>query len=699
MTDSITLLMILHNHQPVGNFDWVFRDAALKAYIPFLDVLDRFKSIKVGIHTTGPLLEWFVENEPSFLDRMRALVAEGRVELLGGGFYEPILSSIPDRDKEGQLELMNAWLERHFGRRPEGFWVAERIWEPYFAGVFARRGLRYTALDNTHFQYAGLDDSDIWGSYNTDDQGETVRVLPIDYNLRYLIPFHEPEETIEYIGALKDRGVTAVTYADDGEKFGSWPGTNEWVYKKGWLERFFTALEANAQWINIVLPGDYVRSTPPRGRVYLPTASYREMMEWALPVSAQVALKHAGELIEEDERLKEIAPFIRGGFWRNFFTKYPESNTMYRRMIQVSGEVEDSKRKKNYPAAVRELYMAQCNCGYWHGVFGGLYLNFLRRAIYEHLIKAENLIAPALPPVSVRDHLGDGFDDVVLASNSLVLFLSPRRGGGAFELDYRPGAFNLLDTFTRRPEIYHLDIPDEKTDDDEEHASIHEVIRAKESGMRRFLVYDWYRRIGFVDHFLGECEDLERFAAGDFTDLGDFVLEPFTIADTAGKPGPSATLVREGGIFRDCRRFPMTVTKRFSLDPRKAALTAAYSLAFPEGAAGARFACELNLGLQSGYTGDSGIEIPGRTLDESLLASTGVEENVDSIRLTVGWMPLHVAIGFSRPATLWRLPVETVSQSEEGAERTYQNTCLVPVWSLDHKNGRFDVTITMEVSQ
>jgi alpha-amylase len=294
--------------------------------------------------------------------------------------------------------------------------------------------------------------------------------------------------------------------------------------------------------------------------------------------------------------------------------------------------------------------------------------------------------------------VGDGFDDIVLASDTLMLFLSPRRGGSAFELDYRPGAFNLLDTFTRKPELYHLDIPDEKTVEGDEHASIHDLIRAKESGMRRFLVYDWYRRIGFVDHFLDERDGLDRFAAASFTDLGDFVLEPFTIADTAEKPGPKATLVREGGIFRDGRRFPMTVTKRFSLDPRKAALTAAYSLKFPEGAAGARFACELNLGLQSGYSADSSIEIPGRTLDDTRLASTGVEENVDSILLTVGWMPLHVSIGFSRPATLWRLPVETVSQSEDGAERTYQNTCLVPVWKLDEADGRFDMTITLEVS-
>ena len=67
-------------------------------------------------------------------------------------------------------------------------------------------------------------------------------------------------------------------------------------------------------------------------------------------------------------------------------------------------------------------------------------------------------------------------------------------------------------------------------------------------------------------------------------------------------------------------------------------------------------------------------------------------------RLTVGWMPLRITLRFSRDAELRRFPVETVSQSEGGVERTYQNTCLVPVWHpVRDVNGRFEVTLTMEV--
>ena len=547
MADKIKFLMILHNHQPVGNFDWVFRDAAVDAYVPFLDVLEKHPNIKLGLHTTGPLLEWFGEFMPEYLDRAAGLVERGQLEILGGAFYEPILSVLPDCDKFGQIEMMNRWIKKRFGSDPSGCWFAERIWEPGLASIAGKCGITYTTLDNTHFLSAGIPDDRIWGSYVTDDQGIPLRVLPIDYQLRYLIPFHEPQETIDYIGSLKDRGVDAVTYADDGEKFGVWPGTKNWVYERGWLEKFFTALEQNADWIEIVFPGDYIAQTPPLGRVYLPTASYKEMTEWALPVEAQKQIQRAEKACEGDERIDDLRPFIRGGFWRNFLMKYPESDTMYRRMLMVSKTVDESKNKPAYADAARELYMAQCNCGYWHGVFGGLYLNFLRRAIYEHLIKAELLVSEQKPSITVTDYNSDGYDEVIMENDSLKLLLSPRNGSSIFECDYYPKAFNLFDTFTRHEEAYHskIDVSDKK---EGEHESIHDSIRAKDKDILEYLNYDWYRRTSFLDHFMPADEQLEAFAKSRHTELGDFVNMPSTVLKTLTKNEITALLKREGHL-------------------------------------------------------------------------------------------------------------------------------------------------------
>ena len=38
------------------------------------------------------------------------------------------------------------------------------------------------------------------------------------------------------------------------------------------------------------------------------------------------------------------------------------------------------------------LYRGQCNCPYWHGAFGGIYLPHLRHAIYNQLIACDDLL-------------------------------------------------------------------------------------------------------------------------------------------------------------------------------------------------------------------------------------------------------------------------------------------------------------------
>lgn len=123
----VTLLLGIHNHQPVGNFGHVFRMAYDRCYRPFLDLLEQHPRIRLTLHYTGPLLDWFEKEEPGFLDRLAKLVASNQIELLGGGFYEPILSVIPDRDAVGQVTLLSQRLRDRLGAIPRGLWLAEQI--------------------------------------------------------------------------------------------------------------------------------------------------------------------------------------------------------------------------------------------------------------------------------------------------------------------------------------------------------------------------------------------------------------------------------------------------------------------------------------------------------------------------------------------------------------------------------------------
>jgi alpha-amylase len=174
--NSIHLGLLLHNHQPVGNFPWVFQQVYEDAYLPMIEALERHPGIRLSLHYTGSLLDWLAEVQPTFPQRINQLVQRKQVEIVGGGYYEPILPSIPDSDKIAQIRLLSEQLKRIFGVTPEGMWLAERVWEPALAGILHKADIEWTILDDIHFKNVGLDDHDLYGYYATEDQGSIMKV-------------------------------------------------------------------------------------------------------------------------------------------------------------------------------------------------------------------------------------------------------------------------------------------------------------------------------------------------------------------------------------------------------------------------------------------------------------------------------------------------------------------------------------------
>jgi len=104
---AIDLLFGIHNHQPVGNFEHVFEETYETCYKPQIQLLSEHPGVRMSLHHSGPLLEWIEFNHPEYFDMVAKMVERGQVEILSGGFYEPILSSIPERDAVGQIVMMN----------------------------------------------------------------------------------------------------------------------------------------------------------------------------------------------------------------------------------------------------------------------------------------------------------------------------------------------------------------------------------------------------------------------------------------------------------------------------------------------------------------------------------------------------------------------------------------------------------------
>ncbi|MBN1884035.1 MAG: DUF1926 domain-containing protein [Candidatus Krumholzibacteriota bacterium] len=697
MKHTVTFILGLHNHQPVGNFEHVIEEAYERAYLPFLEVLEEYPHIPFALHNSGILWDWFASRHPEYVELLDKMVARGQVELMSGGYYEPILTVIPERDRQGQLAMMRRHLEARSGRPPRGCWLTERIWDPHLPRTLANAGLEYVVVDDSHFRSTGFRPGEMRGYFRTEEDGAYVNVFPIDKKLRYLIPFHDPAETIEYLrGVAEENGGGTVVLADDGEKFGLWTGTHDLCYGQGRLRRFCDALTGAGDWLRLSTFERVLDDEPPAGIVYLPTASYSEMMEWALSLPAQKLQREARRVLDDHGGFGETADLVRGGFWRNFLVKYEESNWMHKRMLEVSGMLAAHREQTGEDDAWREaaghLYQAQCNCAYWHGLFGGLYLPHLRSAVFTHIIGAEKTIETAaragndLPAVRVADIDGDGVEEVCVATPAMKIVMK-RRGAALREFDLREPAFNLTDTLTRREEIYHARLADLGAGGPADGAvSIHDVLTAKETGLEKIIAYDRFPRHSLLDRFIDADATLADYARAACDERGNFVSAVWDLDVDESGDLPLLRFVRDGLVETADGARNVRIEKRVSpLGPT--GLEARWTLRAAGGGLRCRFAVESVFSFLAGDAPDRYVEIPGREIEDRRLASTGEERDVAEAALVDEWLGLRARFCFEPTALFWRYPIETVSNSDAGFERVYQGTAIVPVFDLDLADG------------
>lgn len=683
---KINLVIGIHNHQPIGNFDHVLEDAYQKAYLPFLKVLEKYPKVRVSIHYTGFLLEWLRENHEVIFNEVRDLVKVGQVHLMTGGFYEPILAIIPDKDKVGQIKKLSDYIRKNFGFKPIGMWLAERVWEQHIVKPIAETGIRYVVIDDTHFKYVGLKDEDLLGYYVTEEQGKPLNVFPISKMLRYTIPFQPVEKTIEYLHSIaSEDGSRVAVYADDGEKFGVWPNTYKHVYTDGWLEKFFEALQENSDWINIVHFSEVLEKIKPIGRVYLQNASYAEMLQWALPPELFLKYEEFENKLKDNGLFNQYEEFVRGGYWRNFLVKYPESNNIHKKMNRLSERAHKLERRGiKVDRALDKIWAAQCNDPYWHGVFGGLYLPNLRHPIYKSLIQAENeldkLEKKSGISIAVEDFDLDGSNEVLVESSTVNAYFKPSEGASLFELDYKAAAFNFLDIVNRRPEGYHKKLTHASINDDDGEGvhSIHDMVVYKEEGLDKLLYYDWYKRASFVDHFVGKTS-LEEFSNAQYEELGDFVTGAYEFDFQVSRKKDSSvlTFARSGFVRQGGRDLPVKLSKRFLFFDKKPVIKCEYSLInLGESEIDLNFGVEFNFGLLAGDAHDRYYLIDGEKPLDSRLRSKGESHGVSNVSVVDEWQRIYAEVNVDRPQSLWRFPIETVSLSEAGFERVYQSSVI-----------------------
>ncbi len=704
----ITLSLVLHNHQPVGNFGFVFEENYQRAYAPMLDALERHPGVRLGLHYTGPLLDWFKAARPEVIERLQALVERGQVEVLGGGYYEPVLASLLESDRVGQLVKMADEVESLVGQRPTGAWLAERVWEPDLPKALAKAGYAYTIVDDAHFRAAAIPPERHWGAYSTDDQGARIIVYGSEQGLRYRIPFRPVEEVVEYLREhATEAGDLVGMMGDDGEKFGTWPGTSELCWgREQWVERFFSALEENAVWLHTQQPAEALAAHPPIGRVYLPTGSYIEMSEWALPLEARRDFTRL--LHDAVERDAPEARWMRGGFWRAFQVNYREINDLHKQMLRTARKVEgltvDGLAAAGLEAIRDHLFQGQSNDCYWHGLFGGIYLSHMRLATLEHLIAAEDAADRARGRAGLEIELADfdvdGFDELLVTAPGQRLLLKPSVGGAVASWDARAARHALGSVLRRREEAYHDTLRQadsgqmEQQQAGEGAVSIHDLIKVNEPGMSGRLWYDHYERRSALVHVMPPGTTAESFEQAAFEELGDFVAGAFEVLETAGD---RVVLERDGTVRHDDgARGSLVVRKAhvFGTDRRVPTLTSRITITNTGSQAlEALLGLEWNLNLLGGGNPSAWYKVNGEV---GRFDRREIAERTDHVAMGNDYIGIELEARPTPPAAAWWWSVETMSLSESGFEANHQGSSLSFVWSLSLSPGE-SATVALDM--
>ncbi len=741
----ISLLIVVHHHQPVGEEEEVIARAADAAYRPLLEALWAFPGVKLSLSLGGALPEWLDAHDRPLLDRLKALVERGQVEVLGGAAAP--LHVVPERDALAQLQHHQGWLQRRLSGSSRAVWLADGAWDGCVPRLLARIGANVTFLDEWLLCGAGLSGG-LDGWYVAEREGAAVGVLPIDRRLSAMLPWSSPRAVLGALQERATRGRQLVVVSIPGEQLGVHPHSARWCWarERGWIRRFFEALKAQDFWLRLVLPGAVIQRWRPTGRVAPATGTPAELGLAALEVSEARALTRRIKVADE-------LPAVTGGAhgavvgapWESFLVRYDEANRLHKRVLRTSVKLWQARRKLKDRAdpmltpadsamalAREELFRAQGAAFYHGGPGGGLLRPEVRDAAWRAALRAEQTVRGLLGETGhlhheVADHDCDGQREVLVQTPWFSVVIRPAVGGAISEIGlWELG--NLLNTLTRREELWHdelifdpalpmliegeEDVTEEVTDrgtgsdssmthpsEDEPEATTGSFssmstaiaggrppLPPLEGELDRMLFTDRHRRGAFQEHFLGGQTTLENLRRGQHPELGDFLDNAWQLIDV-DDDGEEAhvSVAREGVCLDGDRQHLVRVGKSYRLYRDRPCIDVSWEitnrLSEPFQA---RFAVEINLGLD-GVLIDRYLEIPGRGVFP--LDHVFEEDDVMQIHWVLRDRGRRVRLQWASPAHLYHYPVQVPVRTRLGFRSAFQGTCLVLAWDLSLWGG------------
>ena len=144
-------------------------------YKPLVSFLYANPDFSFSFYFSGPEFEYIKKKNPEFLEILKKLVDRKQVELIGGGFYNPVFPLLFPMDRSGQVDLLSTAIRKATGKRPRGVCLCASAWDPSLVTSFETCGMEYVELDSSLISK----DKNLFLPIVMADRGKSIKILPV----------------------------------------------------------------------------------------------------------------------------------------------------------------------------------------------------------------------------------------------------------------------------------------------------------------------------------------------------------------------------------------------------------------------------------------------------------------------------------------------------------------------------------------
>lgn len=374
---------------------------------------------KISIFFPGALLSWIEHSHPEFIDIFSKLAARQQVEILGGGYYNPLLPTIFPMDRSGQVEYLTSEIRSNFVKHPRGVVLLDSVWENTLVPSLQNVGMEYVLLDKSLMK-----DNSEFVPYILTEKGKSIKVIlqnneyipdsyvsPKDF-LSILVKIADKDDDFE-----EDKSEKIVSIKIDEKTFSD-------LYHNQWFEQLYSIVDTDfADKICILNPLEYLKKCCEYIPAYIPSG------------------------IDSKYNVPTVFDYLY---------KSPRSKALYNRMLHISmllSQCKGDKARKNsarenlWIAQTGEVYLYNKNCDK-----ESFFNSKIRQYAYRNLSEAEKMIRESTnykESLTMYDYNGDGHNEYICSMNYFTACIS-LKSAQIFEFDVMKSSGNYVDNENER---------------------------------------------------------------------------------------------------------------------------------------------------------------------------------------------------------------------------------------------------------